>query len=100
MRLRHAHLEISGHQKQIETLKLENQYLCFLGHSMKLFSIPSLVYFIYLQTQLFSLHAQDLVAGVACHINIVDRFVNLYEFLGEEDKNILCEIYLFDMVIA
>jgi hypothetical protein len=47
-----------------------------------------------------SLHARALDAGVICYINFVDRFLALYKILGEEDKNIICELYQFEMVMT
>jgi len=40
-----------------------------------------------------SLHARALVVGASYYINSVDQFLALYYILGEEDKNLLCELY-------
>jgi len=62
--------------------------------------MPSQIYSIFLKSQMASLHVCALVAGASCYINFVDQFLALYNIMGEEDKNILCDLYQFDMVMT
>jgi hypothetical protein len=66
---------------------------------MRVYSAPSLVYSIFLKRNIPSLHVRALGVGASCYINSIDRFLALYMILGEEDKNILRDLYRFYMVM-
>ena len=73
--------------------------MCHLGHTMTQCSLPSPIYSIFLKRELISLQAHALAAGAPCYVNTVDKFLDLYKFLSEPDKNLLCELYQHDLVL-
>ena len=99
IKLHHAQLEISKFQQMIKRLKLDKQYLCHLSHVLKSYSLPSQDYSVFLKMQLTSLQARVIISNMPCYLTTIDIFFKLYHNVDEEDHNLLCELYLHDLVL-
>ena len=57
------------------------------------------MYVVYLKSQFISLFLKDFAADCMCFAKTKDQFRILYQVCTEEDKKLLCEAYLHNLVV-
>ena len=78
---------------------MDKGYMCHLAHVMRSYSQPSIVYVVYLKSQFISLFLRAFVVDCMCFVETKDQFRLLYQVCTEEDKNLLCEVYLHNLAV-